>query len=160
MATAKKKKCQAERILGYVLPNWKYITNLQVHANFDAISLRGGGLNVITLQYLCRIINMTETPYFLFLRTFCIRIREILIQNPHPLNALVSILSKFFSRKIADIRRELDNESGLIITYVSLASPYYVSKVVMNSPLKSYVLDAISNPSLKRLPLSFGTIHN
>ena len=64
--------------------------------------------------------------------------------------------------KIADIRRELDNESGPITTYVSLASPVlsrldkfdkvsvdYISKLVMKAPSKSCVLDAIPTPLLK-----------
>ena len=45
--------------------------------------------------------------------------------------------------------RELDNESGPITNHVSLASPYYISKVVMKAPSKSCVLDALPTHLLK-----------
>ena len=77
-------------------------------------------------------------------------------------DALVNVFSNFFSQKIADIRRELDNESGPITTYVSLTSPVlsrldkfdkvsvdYISKLVMKAPSKSCVLDAIPTHLLK-----------
>ena len=73
-------------------------------------------------------------------------------RNPKPkstsTDALVSILSKFYSQKMADTMRELDNESSPITNHVSLAS-HYISKVVMKSPSKSCVLDALPTHLLK-----------
>ena len=75
-------------------------------------------------------------------------------------DALVNVFSNFFSQKIADIRRELDNESGPITTSVSLASPalfrldtlyivdYYI-QCCHKALQKSSVLDAIPTHLLK-----------